>query len=123
MCNTSSPTTKLAGASAPLQFAVGDEIEIRVRVLRIDANDPDLPYRVCIVAGASVPFWLATAALVAGRLVATRPLAVGDSVNQGKTRSPWPAVIRAIHGTKAWIQYDDASGGQYELSDLTRWRA
>lgn len=98
---------------------VGDEYEIRVRIVETEPGNAKYAYKVQPV-GQAFTNWFDCGALAAGRLVATRPLAVGDEVEVGP-HSPWPARIVAIVGDQAWYQFDDKTGRAVPLSSLKRW--
>ncbi len=86
---------------------VGDEFEFRMSVIAAPDGAGGASFRVVGPNGLinEIPTWMTGRELAAGRLVATRPLAVGDSV-RGKASGTRGSLL-AIDDTLAWVRWDD----------------
>jgi len=87
------------------KFKVGDEIELRVRV--VEESDAD-DCTTVVVGGDRTRNIMTDAQLSAGHLI-PRPIKVGDRVRVAKN-GVGTATVKAIDGSVAWCKFDDASG-------------
>ena len=96
------------------KFKVGDEIELRVKVVQIDYEEPCYWMMVLGTDEGQEYAWYSTNQLSAGRLI-PRPIKVGDKV---KLHGAVLAEVKAIDGGLAWVKLGNGNYFTRVLSNL-----